>query len=324
MEKKGESLENIIALIQETLKDSPNTRVFKNYKIENTSGRDREIDVLIEANINGFDLKIAIECKDYKNRVSVEKIEAFEGKCNRIKSINKKVFVSSNGFQADAMNAAKEFGIELQVAEKLNSDAILNWFPITNIAFKILNGGNSVLITNLDDISELNSEFEIHEGKSELPIMFPGNKIDTLNNVIIKIININRNYINNLAFYTWMKLDEEKKKQPFIIPLIATFDKMCILHLNNKEIGIKGIEINIEGIFEETQIEVKELLRLESIDGELKADTLTFQLEDGVTGSIVKTPNNKTTFHVSNAKGETHELKVLAIYDPKINKLRKS
>jgi len=211
MEKKGKSLENIIALIQETLKDSPNTNVFKNYKIENTAGRDREIDVLIKSNINGFNMKIAIECKDYKARVSVEKIEAFDSKCRRIKGINKKVFISSNGFQLDAINAAKEFDIELQIASNLDSNFVANWFPITSISFKVSDGGNSVLLMDLDDVDSLNSEFKKQIEKSELVITFNNEKNDTIKNVISDIIKINENYIHNMALLTWMKLDVAKK-----------------------------------------------------------------------------------------------------------------
>lgn len=321
MEKKGKSLENIIALIQETLKDSLNTQVFKNYKIENIGGRDREIDVLIESNINGFDMKIAIECKDYKTRVSVEKIEAFESKCKRIKGINKKVFISSKGFQLDAINAAKDFDIELQIASNLSSDFIANWFPITNLSFKVSDGGNSVLIMDLEDVDKLNSEFEKQIEKSELIITFNNGENNTIKNVITNIIKINENYIHNVALLKWMKLDAAKKNKSFLIPLIIRFHENCFLNLSGVKIGLTGIEINIEGLFEESPVHIKEIRRLVNIEGELKAETLTIQSSADITTSFVKTPDNNTTIHVSKNNEHSTKLKLLAVYDPKTNKL---
>jgi hypothetical protein len=95
--KAGKNLELLVRLIHETLKDVQNTQVYSNFKIENTSGRDREIDILIISSINGFEIKIAIECKEYKRAVPVKEIEAFYGKCKRINGISKLVFVASNG-----------------------------------------------------------------------------------------------------------------------------------------------------------------------------------------------------------------------------------
>ena len=83
----GKKLEQLVRFVQETLKNVPDTEIFSNYKIENISGRKREIDVFIKSQINGMDIKIAIKCKDYKNAIPVEKIEAFNSKCQRINGI---------------------------------------------------------------------------------------------------------------------------------------------------------------------------------------------------------------------------------------------
>ena len=52
----GKRLEKLVRLIQEALKDYPNTEIFSNYKIKNNSGRKREIDVLLKTTVNNFDL----------------------------------------------------------------------------------------------------------------------------------------------------------------------------------------------------------------------------------------------------------------------------
>ena len=137
MKNNGKSLEKTIRLIQETLKDSVNTEIFNNYKIENESGQKREIDILIVSSINDFKIKIAIECKDYSKKVPVKEIEAFQSKCDRIKEINKKVFVSTNGYQTDAINTANYYGIELHTANKFSQEDIKSWFPIQQMSLQI-------------------------------------------------------------------------------------------------------------------------------------------------------------------------------------------
>lgn len=76
----GRKVEKLVRLIQEAIKDFPNVEIFSNYEIKNKSGRKREIDVLLKTTVNSFEIIIAIECKDYKNAVPVEKIEAFNSK----------------------------------------------------------------------------------------------------------------------------------------------------------------------------------------------------------------------------------------------------
>jgi hypothetical protein len=129
--KPGKLLEITLRIVQESLKDNPDTEIFTNYKIRNRSGRLREFDLAIKAQVNKFNILTVIECKDYKHPVSVEKIEAFHSKCERIPEINKLVFVSRNGFQPDAINAAKDFGIEIYNIENLDINTIANWLSIS-------------------------------------------------------------------------------------------------------------------------------------------------------------------------------------------------
>ena len=100
---RGKKFERVNRLIQETFKDSSSTEILSNYKIESEAGQKNEIDILIVSKVNGFDVKIAIECKDFAKKIPIEKIDAFESKCNRINKINTKVFISSNGYQKGAI-----------------------------------------------------------------------------------------------------------------------------------------------------------------------------------------------------------------------------
>ncbi|PZR14334.1 MAG: hypothetical protein DI539_18960, partial [Flavobacterium psychrophilum] len=113
MATDGKFLEKLVAIVEEVYRSNPETEILRNFKIANVDGAKREFDLIIRSNINGFPITIAIECKQYSKKVSVDKIEAFYGKCQGIPEINKKIFVSENGFQQGAIDTAKRYAIEL-------------------------------------------------------------------------------------------------------------------------------------------------------------------------------------------------------------------
>lgn len=110
----GKAFEKLVSMIQEAYRDSPRTKIYTNHKIKDRFGKRREFDVFIVIKSNDYNFNIAIECKDYKNPVSVEKIEAFNSKCLTVSGINKKIIISSAGFQSGAVENAQLFDIELQ------------------------------------------------------------------------------------------------------------------------------------------------------------------------------------------------------------------
>ena len=58
------------------------------------------------------DYLTVIECKDYADRVPVDRVEAFVTKSSDINA-NKAVMISVNGFQSGAIAVAKKRGIKL-------------------------------------------------------------------------------------------------------------------------------------------------------------------------------------------------------------------
>lgn len=72
-----------------------------------------QIDIFFSYNLAGTTHGIAFECKDYKARVSQEKIMAFKSKIDDIREVTKGIFVARNGFQKGAISFAKAHRIEL-------------------------------------------------------------------------------------------------------------------------------------------------------------------------------------------------------------------
>lgn len=132
MKKNGKALEQLVKLIHEALKDQDNTTILSNQNIKTSNGVSREIDVLVKSEINGIEIVIAIECKDYSRRVGVEKIDSFKTKCDSIPMINKKIFVSSSGYTSGAIKNAESYGIVTYLISELDKESIFSWLPIIN------------------------------------------------------------------------------------------------------------------------------------------------------------------------------------------------
>ena len=61
----GKALEQLVGIIQEHLKDNPDVQIKRNVKLVNRSGNKREIDVFVQTKVNGENIGIAFECKEY-------------------------------------------------------------------------------------------------------------------------------------------------------------------------------------------------------------------------------------------------------------------
>jgi len=317
MKNNGKSLEKTIRLIQETLKDSENTKIFNNYKIENESGQKREIDILIVSSINDFDIKIAIECKDYNKKVPVKEIEAFESKCDRIKQINKKVFVSTNGYQADAINTAKYYGIELHTANKLKKEDIQSWFPIKQMGLQIeskfiaptlyLDTTQEILDTILKEFNGIVYRENINE-----PI-----KIETL---LIEAIENNKRVMMNLAIVEWIKLEETKKDESFPIQFKLDFNDYYIKSTDIEKIKLFGLTSSVYVKFVKRDATI---LSGRIVKGSKENDitkSITIDVGGNIKSDIIIDKNEELTFFATNEKGESEKLKSLFTYNPKTKK----
>ncbi len=117
--KNWKLFEELTGMIFDALKQYPDVKVRTNVRVPDLRGKDRQIDVLIEHSVSSIPVCVAIECKHHKDAIAVSQIEAFNSKCARIPSIHRKIFVSKKGFQSGAVEAAKDFKIELYTLEEI-------------------------------------------------------------------------------------------------------------------------------------------------------------------------------------------------------------
>lgn len=118
--EQGDELEDLVADLYKQNKDF-NIEKRKQFPVilhEGQDKRNREVDIYISFNKSGLKFERAIECKNYKNKVGVSKVDEFIGKLEDIGlEVRNSIFVTSNGFTKDAIQKAEKRGIKTYVFE---------------------------------------------------------------------------------------------------------------------------------------------------------------------------------------------------------------
>lgn len=89
------------------------TNVEHNVKLTGKSGQKHQIDVYWEYEIAGVQHKIAIECKNYNRKLSVDKVNAFRGLLADLTDVNG-IMITQKGYQTGAKKVADSCGIYLK------------------------------------------------------------------------------------------------------------------------------------------------------------------------------------------------------------------
>lgn len=120
---KGDFLEDVVALLH----TAPDTKVRTRVRVPvvGESSESREIDVLLSGMGLGYELKRAIECKNWSKRVGVGAIEEFLGKLKDI-GIPAPLcaFVAANGFTKGAIRRGAKEGLRLFTVSGLGRDRL--------------------------------------------------------------------------------------------------------------------------------------------------------------------------------------------------------
>lgn len=121
---KGNILEDVVALLH----NLPGVKVERRVKLKSTrpgSSRVREIDVLLTSQVAGYQVKIAIECKNYKTPIKSEKIDCFLGKLADVGiPATTSIFITSAGYRNDALKLARESGMHALLLQGLDEEQL--------------------------------------------------------------------------------------------------------------------------------------------------------------------------------------------------------
>lgn len=117
--------------------------------------RTREIDVLITGQLAGYSIRLALECKNWKETVDVPVIDAFIGKLDDVGIPRQHgIFVTTRSFTSGARDRAATAGIRAFTLEGLSDDrltaeiakafmSLVYLLPIVN-TFKVVNSMPSI------------------------------------------------------------------------------------------------------------------------------------------------------------------------------------
>src|SRR6266496_913807 len=118
MPKRTNDFQTLIAFIEKELAPL-GVKVTESAELsEAADSSEREIDILIETEINHHPVRIAIECRDHKPPQDVTWIDAIIGKYRDLK-IHNIVAVSKSGFTRSALEKAARVGIRALTFEQV-------------------------------------------------------------------------------------------------------------------------------------------------------------------------------------------------------------
>jgi len=238
MAKKGAALEQLVALIQETLKDRPDATIQTNVKVVDNTGIPREIDVLVYTNVQELPLGIAIECKDYsKKAVDIQVVDEFIGKCKYLNNLHRKIIVSTSGFSGNARKRAKEEDIILCSLEDLLLDIMASDTRIYNPKIKIEFCQETITFSTNVELDSIDC-FDCYLTEGESLYDFRKEVFRVLNEFSCKI--------------SLVEMFLKKGKKPFLINNKFSFEPN-VLYVNNKD----GVRIGVDEVVVSVMVDVE-------------------------------------------------------------------
>lgn len=118
MPKRSNEFQALIKSIYAAMSNVEGGSVTESAMLYEPNEKPREVDILIEREMYGHKLKIAIECRDRSRKDDIEWIDGLIGKYKNLK-IDRIVAVSKSGFSSPAIDKARENRIDIRTYEKL-------------------------------------------------------------------------------------------------------------------------------------------------------------------------------------------------------------
>lgn len=176
MSNTGKQLEGLVKQIEKSLLPD-NFSVKTNEKILNDKGvQIAEFNMEIEGRLGTTDIKWLIECRDRPSAGSAPGswIEQLAGRRDRF-GFNKVTAVSTTGFTDDAVDYAREAGIELRTVNEITFEEISDWFSISHMILLKQHGDlrKVILILNPGESEEKKKAFDskVKESSADAPLL---------------------------------------------------------------------------------------------------------------------------------------------------------
>jgi hypothetical protein len=322
--EKGTLFERMNQIVQESFKDSDNTTIKVNHLVKNTSSNFREFDIWLESKVNNYDIIVAIECKDYKTSIPVEKIEAFNSKCERVNGISKKIFISSNGFQKDAIGAAKDFNIELYTLEEISNEDVSSWISCSKL--DILTSNVKILFPLHWSLLKNGKEIDFPYSQIDYSIYFEGKKHYIYVKEFVKnMVNEKHNNITEfltLKLFTEYKGDEKHIGKEENIALVFNLNRAYLLDANKEKLIIKSLNVNLVVWLEKTEAPINKISEYgQSLNNNKIAQVVSADLSKNEKISLVKKMDSNAMEAFIAQEDKITKLKLLGVINKEITEV---
>lgn len=217
-------------------------------KIKGKSGTLHQIDVYWTFCRAGVTYRVAIECKDYKSKVSKEKVMAFRDKIEDIGNDIRGIFATSSGYQSGAIKYGESYGIQMMEIRRPTDD---DWNGrIRNIAIEL----HILIPTNIsahfliseEDCKKLSSVEKSCLNSTQIPVLF-----DEADNEDNEAVMYNRASVQEL----FSEVPSPKQAQNNIT--YRFLFKKGIIYINNKIIPVKSVVFKYDLTDEIEHVEIK-------------------------------------------------------------------
>lgn len=272
MANNGKALEQLVAKIQEIIKDRECTSVEVNTRLKDRDDILREFDVVVRTTNQGLPSVIVFECKDYstsqrKTAVDIKVIDSFVSKCNDVPEITQRIIVSTTGFSNNAKTKAHKNGIILLSMEEVSLDSILQ--NINPTLLKNISQIGKVLIYVYGDNQTIVSEdvLSLWDTTSDYKVDFCA---------LFK-----QQYVkgNLLQEYAKLFIDNGYKPLNRLIEL-SSKGKLVLKDNNGQSYPLHHIYIPITINFTEAEGQAERIQRLKQGNIEVTATTFSFSNSD--------------------------------------------
>ena len=307
--KAGKALEQLVVAIQEYIKNNPDTQITPNAKLLDNTGLEREIDVFVQTMAQGGKVGIAFECKDYRDKVDVKEVEAFNSKSIDIREIHKRIIVSSNGFTSGAQTKAKFYGIELYQIGEVPLNEILTPFDIfyTQSWVEMDRYCCQVIVENVNS-PILYSEISVFYYKDNKEV-----------EILEYLITILRSHLSYLLPATHNFLHAQRKTQGNIPITITPPDRMYALDLQGNKHLIKEFQVTVRvTLNEQLQKIAKQLLYAGQTEETPMVRISEYKRDEGIDLLLVHGKGNTYSAFLKDAEGKLKETHLISIRKPAI------
>lgn len=237
MPKQGEEYELFVKQVYGCLNQADgltDVRIQHDVKMIGAAGVKHQIDVYWTFKRGGVDYKVAVECKDYSSKVSIEKIRAFHSILHDLGNVHG-IVASRAGFQSGAAQYAKKYGIQLmEIRQPKDGD----WEGrLRNISFQL----------SMRSVGKIRTGLVINKRKAEeMGVTIPESNEIRMQTDQIRI-DYERMIVNKIAV--------EEKGSKTIHDLIQKLpmgnpseDNRFLVKFENALIHLSGYDLPIDGI----------------------------------------------------------------------------